>query len=213
MVTIAGLVSVAVLPLLAAAEVPLWEPPIIWAESSLPEPTGKRDFVQRLRIGALDVVLEETPLADVSRRLKAPVGHRGDAGDSVSWVCLLGEDQDGPWALWLESGEIHGRTVGAFLLKRRSSGERFDSRCVRLAAAVVISLPIRLGMSRAELVRTLGKPAARSGETVVYFGCQMVKVKPQGAQEAEDFDLCSSLYVRLRAGLVDAVEVWRTTTS
>ena len=109
--------------------------------------------------------------------------------------------------------EIHGGAIGAFLLKRRAPEERFDSRCVELAASVAIPLPIRLGMSRTEVVRLLGQPLAKSGRTEAYSGCQRVKLRPTGAHEARDFDLCSSLFVRFKAELVEAFEVWRTTTS
>jgi hypothetical protein len=211
--TTIGFLTIAVLGLVAAGDVPSWEPPVMWTESSLPEPSGERDFVSRLNLGSLQVVLEQTMLADVSRRFGAPVGHRGDAGESVSWVCLLGQDEEGPWAVWLESGEIHGGAIGAFLLKRRAPAERFDSRCVELAAPVAIPLPIRLDMSRTEVVRLLGQPLAKSGRTEVYSGCQRVKLQPTGAHEAQDFDLCSSLYVRFKGELVEAFAVWRTTTS
>jgi hypothetical protein len=211
--TTIGILTTAVFVLVGAADVPSWEPPVMWTESSLPEPSVGRDFVSKLKVGSLQVVLEQTMLADVSRQFGAPVGHRGDAGEAVSWVCLLGQDQGGPWAVWLESGEIHGGAIGAFLLKRRAPAERFDSRCVALAAPVAIPLPIRLDMSRTEVVGLLGQPAAKSGRTELYSGCQRVKLQPTGAHEAQDFDLCSSLYVRFKAELLEAFEVWRTTTS
>jgi hypothetical protein len=209
-----GIAAATALAATTAVTPPLWEPPAMWANYAASAPTGTRDFVPRLKIGSLTVVLEETPLLDVGTRFGASVGQRGDAGDSLEWVCFQGQDERGPWVLWLESGEIHGPTVGGVLLKRRAASEQVDARCVRLAATPIsMPLPVHLGMPRSELLHLLGRPTSESGQSVVYSNCHSIKLSTKKGREPEPFDLCSSLRVRFRAGTLDALEVWRTTTS
>jgi len=127
---------------------------------------------------------------------------------------MQGRDKEVPWVLWIESGEIHGGAAGGFLLLRRAANKRLDDRCVRLGdTSVSVPIPLRLGMSKAQLRTRLGSPTAVSGTTRVYFHRRVVMLRSQAEPTLQPFDLCSALYVRLGGNMVDGFEVWRTTTS
>src|SRR3954465_8830133 len=92
----------------------LWAPPIRTLAEDLPPATVISELISRIRLGDFRIVLDETPMADVARRFDAESDRRGDAGESLRWMCLVGEDTGRRWILWLEAGEIHGGNVGAF---------------------------------------------------------------------------------------------------
>jgi hypothetical protein len=208
----APVIGILVWPLLLQAGL-LWEPPKIWAEASLPKATESRDLVPRFGIGSLQVTLEKTPLAAVAAHFGAPSGRSGDASESLSWVCLQGQDQHGAWSLWVESGEIHGPTVGGFLLLRRSASDQLDSRCQRVDGAIVLPIPIHLGMSRAQVISSLGPPASHTNARMVYHAEAVVMITTQPGAAATRFDVSSILYFRLSGDTVDGMQVWRTTSS
>jgi hypothetical protein len=71
-------------------------------------------MVKAIRISALNVELEETNMNQVLARFGGNFGTQGDAGDSLEWLCLSGHERDGPFDLWLKSGEMDAGTVGSF---------------------------------------------------------------------------------------------------
>jgi hypothetical protein len=205
-------VSVLASSLLAAP--PVWEPPRMWPDAAAAEPTGSRDFMPKLQVGSFSVVLETTPLQAASSHFRAAIGRRGDAGSSLEWVCLQGRDRQGKVVLWLENGEVHGSAIGGVLLQRLAAGESVDARCGRLAATPIsMPLAVSLGMTRAQVVRALGRPTSDLGEVLLYSSCHGIKLSTERTREPQPFDLCSSLCISFKAGLVHAFEVWRTTTS
>src|SRR5262245_32059116 len=106
------------------------------------------ELIPSIRIGDVEVVLDKTPIADVARRFNATRGHRGDASESLDWLCLTGRDTRDRWILWLESGEIHGGAIGAFQLRRLGESEPVDVRCRAVAVNVQDPAALRLEMSR-----------------------------------------------------------------
>jgi hypothetical protein len=192
----------------------LWEPPTIPVGPVAPEPTVARDLVPSLDVGPFKVILEDTSLAQAGAYFKAPVGHAGDASESISWVCLHGHDSAGRWALWLESGEIHGGLCGGFFWQRLSAGDRLDERCGAVETPSV-SLPVRLrlGASVADVLRHLGPPTSQSAERMLYVHRRAMTLVPKGGGPPQPYELWSTLYMRLRRGTVDAIQAWHTTSS
>jgi hypothetical protein len=132
---------------------PQWEPPGMRGRDVLAKPTVAEDLISIITIGSFQVILEQTHLDEASNRLGATIGHAGEGGESEAWVCLQGQDQNDPWALWLRSGDIDndidGPVIGGFLLLRRSANERLDSRCRQIKDdRISLPIPIRLGMSK-----------------------------------------------------------------
>ena len=102
------------------------EPPNELAVPGDSKPTVRRESITRLRVAAFTVILEKTTLSDVQSHLGGTIGQRGDASEALAWSCFHGRDAGGLWALWLEAGEIHGGTVGAFQLRRLGAATQFD---------------------------------------------------------------------------------------
>jgi hypothetical protein len=198
----------------AERERPLWEPPAIPVGSVASEPSVARDLVPAFGIGRFKVVLEETPLADVGAHFQAAVGHAGDASESVSWVCLHGRDSGGRWALWVESGEIHGGLSGGFLWLRLSSADRLDARCVRVeAASLSLPVPLELGMSVTQVVRQIGPATSQSPKQLLYIHRQALTLVPKSGGLPQPYELWSTMCIRLQSGSIDAVQGWHVTSS
>ena len=150
---------------------PVWKPLRIFTSDALPHGTIPKVMVGGFRFLDLKVVLEETKLGDVQARLGGEIGHEGDAGDSLSWLCYGGKDSNGAWVLWLKSGEMDAGTVGAFQWRRVNSGAEFDKRCQILPEKNTgIKLPVALsiGSSEAKLLEVLGNPTIRKGNKLLY---------------------------------------------
>ena len=72
-------------------------------------PTFGRSLVNDLQLGSARIVMERTTLTDLARRSpKADIHHRGDAGDSLTWVCYTLPRSSGSIHIWLDSGELEG---------------------------------------------------------------------------------------------------------
>jgi hypothetical protein len=189
-----------------------WAPPTLFPEMGdlTPAPTVLREPITRLRIANVNVVLEQTPLTDVQRRFGGEVGKSGDASEYVEWFCVQGTDSKGRWALWLESGEIHGGNVGTFEWIRIPDPSAVDARCRILPKKRnVVRLPIalRLGDTEAHVISVLGAPTIRLGGSLLYLH------KHEQMIQREPFTTFNDMVVVVRRGVVDAVEVTRSTTS
>ena len=150
-----------------------WEPPAFPGLALMDaRPTVPRMMVPSIYLAGSKVVLEETSLGGLQARFLGKVGHSGDAGYALSWLCVTGMSHEGRWIIWLESGELDGGTVGSFQWLSISRDARVDSRCGRIAGLMrSVTLPhrLQLGMSAQSLLKTLGKPTARRGNTLVYL--------------------------------------------
>ena len=187
----------------------VWQPP---HQLSIPgnyKPTIHRELITSLRIADLTVVLEETKLADVQSRLGGTIGQRGDTSEALEWLCFHGRDNGGSWILWLEAGEIHGRFVGAFQLRRIEASAQVDNRCPLLDSTPGIQLAsgIRLGLPRAQTIEILGRPTKSDGDTVLY------RYEHQQTTRRERVTASYRLMIRFRHAVLDAVDVWKMTVS
>jgi len=199
---------------LAQSESPkglVWKPlRIIDSRSHLPNATVPKEMVGRLQISNLDIVLEDTDMKDAQARFGGTLGDEGDAGDSLEWLCLSGVDSAGQWVLWLESGEIDADSISSFQWRRVPSGTAFDKRCAALSRAdsrVTLPVALTLGIPETEVLRVLGKPTARQGETLLYVHEHEEVVK------GESFTALNTTTVLIRDGKVWAIEVGKSTTS
>jgi hypothetical protein len=189
-----------------------WQPANLCPEE-LPDPSVPEETVSSIDVGGVRVQLEAAPLAELAERFAAALGHAGDASASRSWVCLQGEDALGRWALWLETGELHGGRAGALLLCRLLDGERPDERCRRVPGqAVVGPVGLQLGLTHAVVVAALGPPTAQVADTLVWIHSHQESVVSKGDARPQLFDVGSTLCVRFRDSRVDAFEVWRVTS-
>lgn len=147
---------------------------------------------------------------EVRTRIGGTMGHRGDAGDYVEWLCFHGTDPKGRWVLWLESGEIDGGTVGSFQWQRLVSGAALDRRCRALREArggIELPVALRLNMAEAEVLKALGPPTAKRGDRLIYVH------EHQESIRSEPYTSENIVAILLRDGVVWEIDVSRTTTS
>jgi len=167
-------------------------------------------MITGLRVSRQSIVLEKTELTAVQRHVGGIIGDRGDAGQSLSWLCLHGIGAQGGWARWLMSGEIDAGTVGGFRWQHVEGTARLDTRGQTLPegqGAIELPVALRRGIAEAEGLRILGQPSGRLGNTLLYLHEHESTIKNQL------FTAMSTLAVLLRGGVVSAIEVCKSTTS
>ncbi len=187
----------------------IWSPPRInWPEIEFPS-TVPKEMIGKLRIANFPVILEETELETARKHFGGSIGSRGEAGDSESWLCLHGSDTNGPWILWLTSGELDGPAIMGFQWRRLPPNETPDRHCGLISqdkGGIELPLALYPGMTEAEMRKILGKPSFVSGKTLIY--ChehqEMIHKLPYTAM--------NTIAIVLRDGIVLAIEVGKTTT-
>jgi hypothetical protein len=120
------------------------------------------------------------------------LGHSGDAGEALGWLCLYSRNASDGWVLWLESAEIDGEAIGGFLWLRMSSVQRIDSRCKLLnteQSIVTSPVPLRLGMTKLQVEQLLGKPSGRFQETFMYFHQHETTIKDTPYTSDDSIDI------------------------
>ena len=186
----------------------IWEPPNSDFPEALPKPTMSKEIVSKITVSGVPVTLEDSPISDIAAHFGATIGHKGDAGDSVQWVCFRGADPAGDWVLWLESGEINGGTVGSFQWRRIDSAAVLDQRCLPLSgAAVELQNQLRLGLAQAGVLKALGPPTIQRVDSAVYVHAHAESI------HGEPYTSLNVVVVIFRRGQVQAIEVSKTTSS
>jgi hypothetical protein len=188
----------------------IWKPPRIRATHVVPKSTIRKIMVGTVQVSNMKIVLEETKMTDVQARFGGEIGAEGDAGDSLAWLCLRGRDEAGPWALWLESGEMDADSVGSFQWRRVAPDRKFDPRCQRLKdddSRVRLPISLRLGLSETDLLQTLGPPTIREGNTLLFEHDQDLVIHDEPYTEQ------NTVIVVMRNGAIWAIEVSKLTSS
>jgi hypothetical protein len=187
----------------------IWEPPnpprIVFVDV---KPSVPREMIGSLRISEVSIVLEETQLDDMQARFGGEIGHRGDAGESLDWLCLAGRGEDGPWVLWLTSGEVDGPSVGSFQWRRVPADAKFDPRCKMLRDydnAVALPLGLRLVTTEGALLQILGQPTLRKGNLLRY------EHEHDLVLHDDPYTSWNTVIVTLRQGKVWGIAVNKTT--
>ena len=155
----------------------------------------------------MQVILEETPLNDVEKDLGGTIGSRGDASEALQWLCFHGSDSKGRWALWLESNEMGGGTINGFAWQRIDEKATLDRRCRTRAVEIELPVQIAIGLTESEVLENLGTPTAKHRNTLVFDH------EHQETVRSEPFTSENNVYVKLRGGVVWAVQVWKITSN
>jgi hypothetical protein len=185
----------------------IWEPPA-WTFDELPKATVSKQMLTKLNVSGFPVALENTKMDDVASTLGGKIGQKGDAGNFEEWLCFHGRDANGRWVLWLESGEIDGGTVGSFHWRRLNKGAVLDRRCQALGEAKVeLPIALRLDLTEAEVLKSLGRPTIRHGDSLSYVH------EHQESIRSEPYVSVNIVVILIRAGRVWSIEVSKTTTS
>lgn len=188
---------------------PTWAPPRVQLPSKWPDRTMRKPIITRITVAGLPIQLENTELEAVGKRLKIATGHHGDASEYLAWLCLHGQDKEGPWGLWLTSSEIDGPMIGGFQWQRLTPSVALDSRCGAFDDSRSISLPvpIHLGMTETQVQAVLGKPSSRFREASIYVHQHELRLR------GEPYSVDNSVILSYKNGLLWQVIVNYTISS
>jgi hypothetical protein len=108
----------------------------------MPTPTYKAPLASTLKLGTFVTQLESTSLTEVLDTIKVGhIGHRGDATESVTWLCYSIHDAANPFRIWLMSGGIDRGKVGSIVARTVSMDENTTQSCPNLPT---VHIPIKL---------------------------------------------------------------------
>jgi len=144
-------------------------------------PTVKARLAMRFSLGAFSGRFEDTPLSAVRKAVGAgTIQHQGDAAGSLNWLCY----QRGQNRLWVTSGEMGGddHRVTEIVAELTGKDTATAADCATLPdkfAPLVFDGRLRLGMSRAEVVKVMGQPSKSDDAQTIYLHAGKV---------AKDFD-------------------------
>jgi len=185
-----------------------WEPSPLIKEMAMPNASVSKNLMVELHVSGLKVVLEETKLTDVQALFGGTIGQRGDAAESLEWLCYQVSDGGNSSVLWLMSGEIDGGAVGGFEWIEVSESQQIDKRCQKLpAGGVRLPRNLRLRMKASLIVQEFGKPTRGDGNRLEYVHKEQLRIRN------EPYTKINTLHVLLHDKIVLGVEVWMSTTS
>ncbi|HEY3703483.1 MAG TPA: hypothetical protein VGL22_00375 [Terracidiphilus sp.] len=185
----------------------LWAPLPTPATDKLPDPTGKDEIIARLTISGFAIRFESTPLDSVRNHFNAEIGAAGDAGEAERWVCVQGQDDNGPWVLWLLSNAIDGPAVGGFEWLRIDTADKVDRRCKHLAPGqdvIQLPVPLRLDMSLADAAVVLGTPSGLTGRSRIYVHAHTL------TSNGESYSAENTVYLQFRQKSLRAIHALYT---
>jgi len=188
----------------------LWKPTTLGSSEELPPPTVHTEIIKTLRVADMQIVLDETRWETAQKRLGGTIGHIGDASESLKWLCFYGSHAGARWIFWLQGGEVNGDNVGGFQWRRMVHSEQPDSRCRKLQqkeTSIELPVPLQLGMTKAEVIKTLGVPTVQRGTLLTYYH------EHEETIDNLPFTTSSILEVLLRDGVVAAIEGSKTSVN
>jgi hypothetical protein len=166
-----------------------------------------------LHMGTLRIQLEQTTLDEVRRAASVGnIAHRGDAGDSVYWLCYTRPGPAPRQRIWIMSdGEMGGdRHYVTGISAQAIPDGRATADCPALPPHLQpLSLDnhIWLGASEEAASMRIGAPSFRSGPWRSYdFAGKVAGNCPGGS------DLTASLMLRVQHGRVKALSINQTTS-
>jgi hypothetical protein len=192
-----------------AAEPP---PGVPFADS--PPGTLKESPASGVALGAIDVLFEQTHLADIVAKLgHGTIAHQGDAGESVYWLCYDITTHEGAERLWVtSSGEMGGtehRVTG--ISAQLLAGAEPSGDCASLTSQQsphLIGSSLWLGSSSRAVTARLGSPSLDRGAWQAYG----FEGKVPGQCEPDGFDRTNWLYLRTETGAITRLVAGQVTS-
>jgi hypothetical protein len=171
----------------------------------------------RLRLGPLDIVLEETPLPVVRELLAmGAIAERGSSAHRMSWLCYTYDSDGTRQRVWIISSSEFGdadHVADGVAAEIIDAGDATPESCPALPAGLPVWLDrkVWLGLSRDELVHRLGKPSQERGDILHFVYDSDVKLASGRRGPAEEYLVTSHLMVQLRQGRI--VRLWASKTT
>lgn len=188
-------------------------PPTIPIDAVTRKATMKTQPSKGLMMGAFYVRLEKTTLADVRNTVGVgDISHRGDAGDSIYWVCYTNVAPARVERVWVAShGEMGGRDhrvtdISAELLPNPSPTPDCPSLPERFKPLILDS-QLWLGASENDASARFGPPS--------YYKTPWLSFDYQGKLKGNcdgGFDLMNHLLLRIKNGRVNYLHAGQVTS-
>lgn len=168
-----------------------------------------------LRMGNLEVKLERTTLAEIVAATNlGTIRHRGDAGESVYWLCYTVVENEKAARVWIQaSGEMGGPEHDVTEIAVRSiANHPLASDCPVLPkqfSKLSFGNGVSLGASKVEVGNLLGSGMISSGSQsfIGYHG------KESGDGQCDGgYDLLNSLFLTFEAGVVVGIDAGQVTS-
>jgi hypothetical protein len=151
------------------------------------------------------IVLEETPLEQITKRFGGTIHAQGDAGDSVSWLCYNYTSDGNKRTVWFLSGEMGGNERAVLSVAEAADGGTVQKGCSSPARDIA---PLNLGVPGLKSARDVLTRAHG-----VKVG-QRTRVALNSLSEDKDgFDLTRTVFYKLDGDAVTAVAISQVTTN
>ena len=131
----------------------------------------------------------------------------GDAGESVTWLCYTLVSNNQPQRLWLTSGEMGGgERITGMDIEQTEADTKPTKLCPLLPSYLqpIRQEGIKLGMTRNQIVKTLGKPSKQNGSWLIYMHAGKIK---------DDYDEIGWLIAFIQDGHIARLQTGKTTTN
>ena len=181
------------------------EPPGYPAVLLNAEPTLATPPAPRLLLGNLGITLERTRLGDIARATGAPITRERESDSARDWICLSTTEAGRKLRVWLLSAEPDGAITEAQVEPAAN-----DRRCPLLPPEL---MPVRVGaglhpgQSRADVIKTAGKPSHEEDGWLLYLAD-----RPVPAAAGKTANELNILAVKLAGGRVNRVLAAQTTS-
>jgi hypothetical protein len=189
-------------------------PPVTPFDAMTWKATLKHKPSTTLRMGTLRVQLEQTTLDDVRRAASAgKIAHRGDAGESIYWLCYTSSAPDVAQRIWIiADGEMGGSAhyVTEISAEAISNGHA-TADCPALSkrlSTVSLENHLWLGASEEEATMRMGVPSYQNGSWQSFdFAGKVAGNCPGG-----DLDLTASVMLHFQKGRMNSLRVGQITS-
>ncbi len=112
------------------------------------KPTISSPIFDIIKAGSLNIKLEATTLDEIQKRFGGRIRHKGDAGESVYWLCYVNSNQNNSKIFWFFSdGEMGGDKHAVTEVVEQqlvSSYQKKDDGCIfgsKALAAIDFGIP------------------------------------------------------------------------
>lgn len=166
------------------------------------KPTLKQEVAKGFNMGQLYIGFEATTLEEVRKAIGlGTIAHKGDAGDSVSWLCYTDVTAVPALRIWITSGELQGGKYVDGVIARTLTQGHPNADC---PAPPVKMRPFRvpganvLNSSSNAVMAVMGAPSHRKGEWWSFD----FQGKVPGQCEPDGFDYSNNLLLHFVNGKV-----------
>jgi len=153
--------------------------------------------------------METTTLTDLARRFpKTDIHHRGDAGDSLTWVCYTLPTSSGNVNIWLDSGELEGgNAIDGVVVSPTNDAPRADCPGIEIGdGPVALDAGVWLGATRSAVLGRLGAPS-RVYRSMLYYDFQTpLRDRPK------DCSVAGELAIKIEGDRITRLWANRTTS-